>query len=59
MIQVVEIGHIGLILYGVSFQPRNPLFDCLPKPGTNFKTFIGNQVGDHACSSKLNSRGCE
>jgi hypothetical protein len=31
----------------------------LPKPGTNFKTFIGNQVGDHACSSKLNSRGCE
>ena len=47
MIAVYKLRHLSLILLRIALQPRNPLFHSPPKPGTDFKPFIGGTVGDH------------
>jgi hypothetical protein len=47
VVGVPEVRNLGFIPHRISLQPRNSLFNGTPKPGTDFKPFIGGRAGDH------------
>src|SRR5665213_3701577 len=47
MVAVLELRRDRLVAFGISFQPRNPLFDGALKPRTDLIRFIDGEIGVH------------
>jgi hypothetical protein len=47
MVRIFEMRHLSLVPFRILLQPRNSLLHATPKPGTDFKPFIGGTVGNH------------
>jgi hypothetical protein len=47
MIAVYQLGDLRLIGLGIPLQAGNPFFNHVAKTGTDLKSFIGCDIGDH------------
>jgi hypothetical protein len=47
VVAILQQGYLRLVEGSILFQPFNPLFYGVAKPGTDFKTIVGCAINLH------------